>query len=69
METQKYYFDFFSDASTLILVMASPYRASRSHSSDTPHSLGLLWVSYQLDVETSTLQRTTLTSDRQLCLC
>jgi len=27
--------------------------ASRSHS-DTPHSVGLLWTSYQPDAETST---------------
>jgi hypothetical protein len=68
METQKYYFDilvpltkifsFFSDAS-----MVSPYGASRSHSLDTPHSLGHLWTSYQPDVEISTLQTTALTSD------
>ena len=36
--------------------------ASRSHS-DTPHSVGLLWTSDQLVAETSTLQRTTLTTD------
>ena len=35
---------------------------SRSHS-DTPHSLGLLWTSDQLDAETSTWQQTTLTTD------
>ena len=35
---------------------------SRSHS-DIPHSVGLLWTSDQLVVETSTLQHTTLTGD------
>jgi hypothetical protein len=40
--------------------------ASKSHS-DTPHSVGLLWTSDQPDTETSTLQHTTLTTDRHPC--
>jgi hypothetical protein len=32
--------------------------ASRSHS-DTPHSVGLIWISYQPDAETPTSQHTT----------
>jgi hypothetical protein len=39
---------------------------SWSHS-DTPHSVGLLWTSDQTDVETSTWQHTTLTTDRHPC--
>jgi hypothetical protein len=39
---------------------------SRSHS-DTPQSVGLLWTSDQPDAETSTLQHTTLTTDRHPC--
>ena len=35
---------------------------SLSHS-DTPHSVGLLWVSDQPDAETSTSQLTTATTD------
>ena len=38
----------------------------RSHS-DTPHSVGLLWTSDQLDAETCTWQHTTLTTDRYQC--
>jgi hypothetical protein len=53
-------------ASTLFLVMASLYRASRSHS-DTPHSLGLLWTSDQPDAEASIWQHPTLTRDRHPC--
>ena len=44
------------------------YRASRSHWLDTPHSVGLLWTSYQLVTETSVWQHTTLTRDRHPCL-
>jgi hypothetical protein len=40
--------------------------ASRSHSG-TPHSVGLLWTSDQLDAETATWQHTTLTRDRYPC--
>jgi len=36
--------------------------ASRSHS-DTPHSVGLLWTSYQPDPETFAWQHTTLTRE------
>jgi hypothetical protein len=46
--------------------MASPYRASRSHS-DTPQSLGLLWTSDQPDAETYTWKHITLTTDRHPC--
>jgi len=38
------------------LVIETP----RSHS-DVPHSIGLLWTSYQTDVENSTWQHTTIT--------
>ena len=44
----------------------SVIEASRSHS-DTPHSVGLLWTSDQLDAETSTWQLITLTRDRHPC--
>jgi hypothetical protein len=40
--------------------------ASQSHS-DTPQSVGLLWMSDQPVAETSTWQHTTLTRDRHLC--
>jgi hypothetical protein len=40
--------------------------ASRLHSY-TPHSIGILWTSYQPDAETSTWQHTTLTLDRHPC--
>ena len=40
--------------------------ASRSHSG-TPQSVELLWTSDQPDAETSTLQNTTLTTDRHPC--
>jgi hypothetical protein len=40
--------------------------ASQSHS-DTPHSVGLLWMSDQSEAETSTWQHTTLTWDRLSC--
>jgi len=35
---------------------------------DPPQSLGLLWTSDQLVAETSTLQHTTLTTDKRPCL-
>jgi len=34
---------------------------------DAPQSVGLLWTSDQLVVETSTWQHTTLTTDRHPC--
>jgi hypothetical protein len=40
---------------------------SWSHTSDTPHSVGLLWTSDQPVAETSTWQLTTLTRDRHPC--
>ena len=49
--------------SSVALVMASPYWASRSDSLDTPQSVGLLWTSDQPDTETSTWQHTTLKTD------
>jgi len=52
------YFFFTYGHSTRFRVMATPYRASRSHS-DTPHSVGLLWTSDKPDAETSTWQHTT----------
>jgi len=42
--------------------------ASRSHS-DTPQSVGILWVSDQPDTETSTSHYTTLTRDKHPCPC
>jgi hypothetical protein len=36
--------------------------------SDTRHSVGLLWTSDQPDAETSTWQHTTVTTDRHPCL-
>ena len=47
--------------------MVTPYRASRPHSLDTPHSVGLLWTSDLPDPGTYTWQNTTLTSDRYPC--
>jgi hypothetical protein len=43
------------------------YEVSRSHTNDTPQLVGLLWTSDQLIAETSTSQRTTLTTDRHPC--
>jgi len=43
---------FFGGDSTRFRVMASPYGASRSHSWDMPHSVGLLWTSDQSAAET-----------------
>ena len=46
----------------------SPWRARASSKfqdhTDTPHSVGLLWMSDQPDAETSTWQNTTLTTDK-----
>jgi hypothetical protein len=42
------------------------HEVSRSHS-DTPHLVGLLWTSDQLDAETRTWQRTAHTTDRHPC--
>jgi hypothetical protein len=53
--------------STRFWVMASPNEASQSHPLDTPHSVGLLWMSDQPDAEIPTSQYTTLTSDRHPC--
>ena len=56
---------FFScGAWTRFRVMASPYGTSWSHS-DTPHWLGLLWTSDQLDAEASTWQHTTHIRDTE----
>jgi hypothetical protein len=54
---------FFCGSSTLFRVMASTYGASRSLSADTPHSVGLLWMSDRPVTETTTWQQTTLTTD------
>jgi hypothetical protein len=51
---------FFCGVSTRGRVMISPYEASRSHSLNTPHSVGLLWTSHQPYAETSTWRHTTL---------
>jgi hypothetical protein len=45
----------------------SLFEASRSHTLDTPHSVGLLRTRDQLDAETSTWQHPTLTRDRHPC--
>jgi hypothetical protein len=41
-------------ASTRFQATVSPYEASRSHSLDTPYSVGFLWSSDQPDAETLT---------------
>ena len=41
-------------ASTRLRVVASPYGAPRSHSLDTPQSVGLLWKSDQPNAHSST---------------
>ena len=64
--TYFYYIYFPCGASTRFQVMASPYGASRSHSLDTPHWVGLFWTSEQPDAKTSTSQNTTLTRDIHL---
>ena len=51
-------------ASARFRVMASPYGASRSHSLDTSHSVGLLWTSDQPDSKISAWQHTILTRDK-----
>ena len=45
---------FFCGFSTPFLSMAYPYGASGSHTSDTPHSVGLLCNSDQPDAKTCT---------------
>jgi len=49
---------------------STPYvttaEASRSHT-DTPQSVGLLWLSNRPDAETSTWQPKTITRDRHQC--
>jgi hypothetical protein len=42
-------------------------KASRSHSLDTPHSVGLFWTSDQPYAETSALQHTILTREKHPC--
>ena len=44
-----------------------PYGAPRSHTMDTPHSVGLLWTSDQHDAYFSTSQNTTLLTETQTC--
>jgi hypothetical protein len=41
-----------------------PFGALRSHSLDTPHSVGVLWTSDRPNAETSTSQHITLTRDK-----
>jgi len=60
-------YTFLCGASTVFLVTSSPYGASRSHSLDTPHSVGLLWTSDQADAKTFTWRNTTLTRDTHPC--
>ena len=50
----------FSGASTRFRVMSSPYGASRWPSSDTPHSVGLLWTNDKPASDAPTWQHTTL---------
>jgi len=48
--------------------MASPKSRLHDHIQlDTPHLVGLLWMSDQSDTATSTWQHTTLTRDEHLC--
>ena len=49
---------------TRFWVTVSHYGASRSHSLDTPHSVGLPWTSDQPVAATSASQHTTLSIDR-----
>jgi len=55
---------YFCGALTRFRVMAYPSGASRSHSLDTPQSVGLLWASDLPDAQTSTWQHTALTKDK-----
>ena len=49
-------------------VMASSFLRFLEHThNDAPQSVGLLWTSDQLVAETSTLQHTTLTTDKHPC--
>ena len=50
----------------LLIVAVEGYCSSWSHS-DTPHSVGLLWTSDQPVTVNSTLQHTTLTTDKHTC--
>jgi hypothetical protein len=53
---------FLRGPSTRFQVMASSYGASHSRSPDTPHSVGLFWISDQPDAKICTRQHTTLTT-------
>ena len=44
-----------------------PFGASRSHSLDRQHSIGLNWKGVQPDAETSTWQQTTIAKGKHLC--
>jgi len=57
-------FYFSCGPSTRFRVMATYYGAPWSHSLDTPRSVGLLRTSDQPNVEASTWQHPTLTTDR-----
>jgi len=59
---------FWCGVSELFRVMASSFGASRSHSLDTRHSVGLLWTSDQSGAEISGLKHITLTRDKHPCL-
>jgi hypothetical protein len=54
---------FFSRVSTALVGLGLLYEVPRSHS-DTPYSVGLLWTSDRSVVETSTIQRITITRGR-----
>jgi hypothetical protein len=50
--------------STRLRVMACSYADLRSHSLDTPQSVGLHWTSDQADAETSVWRHTTHTREK-----
>jgi hypothetical protein len=52
-------FFFSSCASTWFCIMGSSYGTLPSHSLDTPQSIGLLWMKYEPNTETSTWQHNT----------
>jgi hypothetical protein len=54
-------------ASARLRVMAYLYGASRSHSLDTLHSVGLIWTSDQPEAETSAWQNSRLIRDKYPC--
>ena len=61
--TKRQFYFFFHGSTAPSGVGPPHFEASRSHTSETPLSVGLLWTSDQPDAETSTWQHTTLTTD------